>query len=143
MPWDEPGRAPGTARPASRLPGPPPALAQLPVVLRVPRYAGGGTLRSVPDPRNRAGRAAGKVLAVVVLAASVVFLLRWHAWLVSPEPLPRPAAASEEVQTLPPLRPASGRIVPAQVPGNEPAAAAAGTARLAPQIVPLETGGVP
>ncbi|HEV3261008.1 MAG TPA: hypothetical protein VG013_29425 [Gemmataceae bacterium] len=146
MSWDEHGPAQRTARPANRLPEPPPALPPLPVVLRVPRFAGLQKLRSVPHPGSRGGGATGKLLAFVVLCAAVLLLLRWHAWLVSPDPQHSPAAAAaEEVQTLPPLGPVPGAPVPGPArtptPRNNPARPSAGPARLAPLIVPLETGG--
>src|ERR1700737_950109 len=52
MSWDEHGTAQSTAPPANRLPEPPPALPPLPVVLRVPRFAGVQKLRPVPHPGN-------------------------------------------------------------------------------------------
>jgi len=151
MPSDQTVSAPGTARPVNRLPEPPAVLASLPVVLRVPELAQVHKLRPVAYPRSSRGAGApGKLAAVVLLAAAVFLLLRWHAWLVSADPRPQPAALpAGEVQTLPPLQPAAGAASPGRRPAptrtrparNSPAESSAGTARLAPLVVPLETGG--
>ena len=147
MSWEEQQAAQQTARPTSRLPEPPPALSSLPVVLRVPRFVGVQKLRPVPHPRPHRGGTPGKLVACLVLSAAVLLLLRWHAWLISPEPLPpAPAAAPvEEIETLPPLCPARAPAPdpePAYVPGKHDGRLSAGAGGAAPQVVPPGMGGL-
>ena len=98
--------------------------------------------------------------AVLITAAAVSLLFPWYRGLDLNRVLdwagaldlsraregPPPGAEPQEVQTLPPLKPAAGpnqSRAPAASPGTPGGPAPAGTARLAPLIVPIETGGTP